>query len=68
MAPRRLLAAALAAVALVLAGCGDSAEKGAEAKPAATAEVADLASVDDLREAFAAASGSTRLLLLLAPT
>jgi hypothetical protein len=68
MASRCLLAAGLAAVVIVLSGCGGSAEEGSEAEPAATAEVADLASVDDLREAFGAADGSPRLLLLLAPT
>jgi outer membrane lipoprotein-sorting protein len=68
MASRRLLAAGLAAVVLVTSGCGSSAEDGSEAEPAATAEVADLDAVDDLRAAFAAADGSPRLLLLLSPT
>jgi hypothetical protein len=69
MAPRRLLAAGLAAaVVLVASGCGGSAGDGSEVEPAARAEVADLTSVDDLRTAFAAADGSPRLLLLLSPT
>jgi hypothetical protein len=68
MASRRLLVAGLAAVLLVASGCGSAAEDSSEAEPAATAEVADLDTVDDLRTAFAAADGSPRLLLLLSPT
>jgi hypothetical protein len=66
MAPRRLLALAFASIALVAAaGCGGS----DEAEPAAPADgVSDIASVDQLRQAFAQADGSPRLLLLLSPT
>jgi hypothetical protein len=68
MASRRLLAAGLVAVALLLCGCGGSDEDGPEAGPVAAGEVADLTSVDGFREAFADGNGSPRLLLLLSPT
>jgi hypothetical protein len=66
MAPRRLLALAFASIALVaVGGCGGSDE--AEPAPAAGG-VSDIASVDQLRQAFAEADGSPRLVLLLSPT
>ena len=68
MAPRRLVAAAVAVVAVLVAGCGGSSEPDSRPVPATTGDVADLKTVDDVRDAFAAAEGSPRLLLLLSPT
>ncbi len=50
--------------ALALAGCGGT-NDGATAKPG---EVAELSSVDELRDAFREDAGVTRLVVLLSPT
>jgi hypothetical protein len=61
---RLLLAGVLAA--LLLAGCGGSA--GGEGTTSGAAEVAELGSLETLREAFNDGEGSARLVLLLSPT
>lgn len=61
----RLLAAlVLAVAALVAAGCGGSSVESAPA----SAEVAELRSVDQVGTAFDADRGKPRLVLLLSPT
>jgi hypothetical protein len=55
---------ALVVAAVLLAGCGGS-DAGEGARAGA---VEELTSVDTLRDAFAEADGTARLLLLLSPT
>jgi hypothetical protein len=75
------LPALLAAAMLALAACGGGSggatqPRAAESEPPAAvttrpsreATLADLASVDDLRDRFDADAGQARLLLLLSPT
>jgi hypothetical protein len=52
-----------AVVGFALAGCG-----GSSGNTSAVADVTDVATVDDVRREFAAADGTPRLVLLLAPT
>ena len=59
-----LAVVALAGV-LLLSGCGGSSQGGARPSPGT---VAELASVDELRDAFRADAGVTRLVVLLSPT
>jgi hypothetical protein len=63
LSPARVALVALTAVlaALVGVGCGSA----AGGTPSA---LADIASVGELREAFAADEGKARLLLILSPT
>jgi hypothetical protein len=56
----------LAAFLLLLAGCGGSGAKTAE--PGKADPVTDVRNVLDVRAAFEADAGKTRLLVLLAPT
>ncbi len=56
----------LASVVALLAGCGGSATKATA--PAGDDPVTDVRNVLDVRSAFEADAGKTRLLLLLAPT
>ena len=70
MSARRAAVALLAAAAL--AGCGGGGEAGApapppEAQPAGDG-VEELANVLDLRSAFEADAGNTRVLLTFSPT
>jgi hypothetical protein len=59
---------ALLLVALVVAGCGGGGDEGGGETRRAAPQLADLTSVDQLRERFNADQGVPRLIVLVAPT
>ena len=60
--------ALLLLIALALTGCGGEKDEPAAQTPAARDGVVDVNNVLDLRAAFEADRGKTRLLMLLSPT
>jgi len=59
---------ALAFCGLALTGCSGSGSESRDAAALAPGEVAELRSLDTLKDAFAAGEGHPRVLLLLSPT
>jgi hypothetical protein len=60
--------APLALSALLLSACGGGSSESATPEPSRSAGVRDLSNVLELRAAFEAGRGKTRLLVLFSPT